>query len=88
MCDVFTMESQQLQCLAAIACGQDGVSLATQNPCDQAPYRSLVLYHQDGLFGFALDGSPGPDVIKGMAIELFFGGLALFAFFKYGDGDV
>jgi hypothetical protein len=39
------------------------------------------------LLGFALDGSPGADVIKGMAIELFFGGLALFAFFKYRDGD-
>ncbi|MEX2543068.1 MAG: DUF4345 domain-containing protein [Trueperaceae bacterium] len=39
------------------------------------------------LLGIALDGSPGADVIKGMAIELFFGGLALFAFFKYGDGE-
>ena len=36
------------------------------------------------LLGFALDGSPGADVIQGMAIELALGGLALFAFFKYG----
>lgn len=39
------------------------------------------------LMGIALDGSPGAEVIQGMAIELVFGGLALFAFFKYGDGD-
>jgi|SRR5680860_118133 len=39
------------------------------------------------LLGIALDGSPGADVIKGMAIELASGGLALFAFFKYGNGD-
>ncbi len=39
------------------------------------------------LLGIAVDGSPGADVIQGMAIELALGGLALFAFFKYGDGD-
>ena len=39
------------------------------------------------LLGIAVDGSPGADVLQGMAIELVFGGLALFAFFKYGDGD-
>lgn len=39
------------------------------------------------LLGIAVDGSPGADVIQGMVIELVFGGLALFAFFKYGDGD-
>ena len=42
------------------------------------------------LLGIALDGSPGSEVIQGMAIELVLGGLALFAFFKYdayGDGD-
>jgi hypothetical protein len=39
------------------------------------------------LLGIALDGSPGAEVIKGMATELVFGGLALFAFFKYGDGN-
>lgn len=37
------------------------------------------------LLGIALDGSPGAGVIQGMAIELALGGLALFAFFKYGD---
>ena len=39
------------------------------------------------LVGFALDGSPGAGVIQGMAIELVFGVLALFAFFKYRNGD-
>ncbi|MGI8773463.1 MAG: DUF4345 family protein, partial [Actinomycetota bacterium] len=39
------------------------------------------------LLGMALDGSPGAEVIQGMAIELVFGGLALFAGFKYGTGD-
>jgi hypothetical protein len=39
------------------------------------------------LLGIALDGSPGADIIQGMAIELVFGVLALFAFFNYGDGD-
>lgn len=39
------------------------------------------------LLGIALDGSPGAEVIQGMAIELVFGGLALYAFFKYGYGD-
>ncbi|MGI8976025.1 MAG: DUF4345 domain-containing protein [Thermomicrobiales bacterium] len=39
------------------------------------------------LLGIAVDGSPGADIIQGMAIELVFGGLALFAFFKYGDWD-
>ncbi len=39
------------------------------------------------LLGIALDGSPGVGVIQGMTIELIFGGLALFAFFKYGDSD-
>ena len=39
------------------------------------------------LLGIALDGSPGVDIIQGMTIELAFGGLALFAFFKYGDAD-
>ena len=38
------------------------------------------------LLGIAIDGSPGADVIQGMSIELVLGGLALFAFFKYGDG--
>ena len=36
------------------------------------------------LLGIAIDGSPGAEVIQGMAIELLFGGLAFFAFFKYG----
>lgn len=36
------------------------------------------------LLGIALDGSPGPEVIQGMAIELVLGGLALFAFVRYG----
>jgi hypothetical protein len=40
------------------------------------------------LLGIALDGSPGAEVIQGMAIELVFGGLALFAFFKYGHGQL
>jgi hypothetical protein len=39
------------------------------------------------LLGIALDGSPGAEVIQGMAIELVLGVLALFAFFKYRDGD-
>jgi len=39
------------------------------------------------LLGIAVDGSPGADVIQGMVIELVSGGLALFAFFKYGNGD-
>ena len=39
------------------------------------------------LLGIALDGSPGADVIQGMAIELVLGGVALFASFKYGDGN-
>ena len=39
------------------------------------------------LMGIALDGFPGAEVIQGMAIELVFGVLALFAFFKYRDGD-
>lgn len=39
------------------------------------------------LLGIALDGSPGAEVIQGMAIELVCGGLALFVFFKYGDAD-
>ncbi|MFW6201188.1 MAG: DUF4345 domain-containing protein [Gemmatimonadota bacterium] len=39
------------------------------------------------LAGIVLDGSPGAEVIQGMAIELVLGGLATFAFFKYGDGD-
>lgn len=39
------------------------------------------------LLGFVLDGSPGAGVIQGMAIELVFGVLALYAFFKYRDGN-
>ena len=39
------------------------------------------------LMGIALDGSPGAGVIQGMAIELVFGVLALYAFFKYRDGN-
>jgi hypothetical protein len=39
------------------------------------------------LVGIALDGSPGANVVQGMAIELAFGGLALFALFKYGHED-
>lgn len=39
------------------------------------------------LLGIALDGFPGANVIQGMVIELVFGGLALFAFFRYRDGD-
>jgi hypothetical protein len=35
------------------------------------------------LLGVVMDGSPGEGVIKGMMIELVFGGLALFALFKY-----
>ena len=38
------------------------------------------------LLGIALDGAPGREVIQAMATELVFGGLALFAFFKYGGG--
>ena len=37
------------------------------------------------LMGLAPDGSPGVGVIQGMAIELVFGVLALYAFFKYRD---
>ena len=37
------------------------------------------------LLGMVLDGSPGAEVIKGMAVELVLGGLGLFAFFKYRD---
>lgn len=40
------------------------------------------------LFGVALDGSPGSGVISGMVVELVMGGLALFAFFKFGDGQL
>ena len=36
------------------------------------------------LLGIVLDGSPGAEVIQGMAIELVLGGLALFAFVRYG----
>lgn len=36
------------------------------------------------LSGIALDGSPGPEVLPGMGIELVLGSLALVAFFKYG----
>ena len=39
------------------------------------------------LMGIALDGLPGAEVIQGMAIELVFGVLALFAFFKYQNGN-
>ena len=39
------------------------------------------------LMGLALDGSSGAGVIQGMAIELVFGVLALYAFFKYRDGN-
>lgn len=39
------------------------------------------------LFGMAIDGSPGADIIQGMVIELVLGGLALFAFFRFRDGD-
>lgn len=35
------------------------------------------------LTGIVLDGLPGAEVIQGMAIELVFGALALFAFFRY-----
>jgi hypothetical protein len=35
------------------------------------------------LMGIALDGLPGAEVIQGLAIELVFGILALFAFFRY-----
>lgn len=37
------------------------------------------------LWGIALDGAPGAEVIQGMVIELVFGGLALFAFLRYGN---
>jgi hypothetical protein len=37
------------------------------------------------LLGIVLDGSPGAEVIQGMAIELVFGSLALFALFKFRD---
>lgn len=40
------------------------------------------------LVGIALDGSPGPDVLQGMAIELALGGLALAAVFTYGTGTL
>lgn len=36
------------------------------------------------LLGIGLDGSPGAEVIQGMAIELVLGGLALFALVRYG----
>ena len=39
------------------------------------------------LVGLILDGSPGAGVIQGMAIELVFGVLALYAYFKYRDGN-
>lgn len=39
------------------------------------------------LLGVALDGSPGTEILQGMAIELFFGALALVAFYRYRDGD-
>ena len=39
------------------------------------------------LLGIALDGSPGQEVIQGMATERVMGGLALFAFLRYGGGD-
>jgi hypothetical protein len=39
------------------------------------------------LLGIAIDGSPGAEVLQGMAFELVFGGLALVGFFKYGDED-
>ena len=39
------------------------------------------------MVGLVLDGSPGAGVIQGMAIELVFGVLALYAFFKYRDGN-
>lgn len=39
------------------------------------------------LLSIALDGFPGGGVIQGMAIELVFGGLALFAFFRYRNKD-
>jgi hypothetical protein len=39
------------------------------------------------LLGIAFDGSPGAEVMFGMAIELVLGGLALVAFFKYRNGD-
>lgn len=39
------------------------------------------------LMGLALDGSPGAGVIQGAAIELVFGVLALYAFFKYRNED-
>ncbi len=37
------------------------------------------------LLGVALDGSPGADVLQGMAIELVLGGLALVTVFTSGD---
>lgn len=40
------------------------------------------------LLGIVLDGAPGAGVVQGMAIELAFGGLALFAYFKYGSGEI
>lgn len=45
-------------------------------------FLSLVLGR---LTGIVIDGSPGVEVLQGMAIELVLGVLALFAFFKYGD---
>jgi Domain of unknown function (DUF4345) len=39
------------------------------------------------LVGLALDGSPGAGVIQRITIELVLGVLALFAFFKYRNGD-
>ena len=35
------------------------------------------------VLGIVLDGSPGAEILKGMAIELVCGGLALFAFLKH-----
>ena len=39
------------------------------------------------VLAMALDGFPGPGTVKGMAIELVFGGLALFTFLKYRNGE-
>ena len=43
-------------------------------------FLSLVLGR---LIGIALDGFPGAEVMQGMAIELVFGVLALFAFLRF-----
>lgn len=40
------------------------------------------------LLGIVLDGSPGADVIMGMAIELVLGAVALLAIFKYGAASL